>query len=387
MEPLLIFAVAGLTILLAWGWIMWFRGRTSETGPAPSSNIRPRSGTLGHEEMGRLLDHLDDGVLIFNELLSLVYANASGRLLLGLPPGSLPALLPNRELHSIARRVMARGEQVSALLDATSDEHPKLRCKAVRLAAEQGVFVVLQDVTDQESTARMRRQFVSHASHELKTPVAGIRSLAEAIQAALQDDPEKARQFGDRLVGETERLALLLKDLLDLSRLEDPTSALDTIADVSQVAQEEADALKTAADARDITLSSRIEPGVRVRGDHKQLGLMIRNLLDNAIAYTPEGGAVSIEITVHDGEARIKVIDNGIGIALRDQARVFERFFRVDPARSRDRGGTGLGLAIVKHVADLCGGHVGVDSQIGEGSDFWVHLPLEGTPSASSEGE
>jgi signal transduction histidine kinase len=184
-------------------------------------------------------------------------------------------------------------------------------------------------------------------------------------------------------VTETERLGLLLKDLLDLSRLEDPTAVLDTIADISHVADNEVDALKTAADARNIGLSSSIEPGVRVRGDDKQLGLMIRNLLDNAIAYTPEGGTVSIEVAAKGREAHITVVDNGMGIALRDQARVFERFFRVDAARTRDRGGTGLGLAIVKHVADLCGGHVGVVSHIGEGSEFWVHLPLEGEPNRS----
>jgi signal transduction histidine kinase len=189
------------------------------------------------------------------------------------------------------------------------------------------------------------------------------------------NDPERTRHFAASLLKESQRLNRLVADLLDLSRLEDPATIANSISDLSAIARTEVTELLPHSEAKAILVRSSIDEGIRVKGDEAQLALMIRNLLDNAVRYTPEEGEVSIAVTTEGDEALLRVSDTGAGIPLRDQARVFERFYRVDKGRSRDQGGTGLGLAIVKHVADLHGGHVTVTSQLGEGSTFTVILP------------
>jgi signal transduction histidine kinase len=163
---------------------------------------------------------------------------------------------------------------------------------------------------------------------------------------------------------------------LDLSRLEDPAGVPEEPTDLAQIAHHEFEELNSAAAAKNMELIERIAPEVWVRGDDEQIALMVRNLLENAVRYTSDGGNVTLGVTDRDGWAIVTVTDTGIGIPREAQGRVFERFYRVDRARSRDRGGTGLGLAIVKHVAELHGGHVAVESVVGEGSTFTVSLPL-----------
>jgi two-component system, OmpR family, sensor histidine kinase SenX3 len=216
---------------------------------------------------------------------------------------------------------------------------------------------------------------VANASHELKSPVASLQALADAIRDAVRDDPETARRFADRLIIESDRLGRLIADLLDLSRLEDPVSVSSHPMELSSVARAQAAALRPEASAKDLGLVERIDSGVWVKGDEQQLGLMIRNLLDNALRYTPGGGTIEIEVAREGGDAIVRVRDSGIGIPLNAQSRVFERFYRVDKDRSRDRGGTGLGLSIVRHVAELHAGHVAVESELGRGSTFTVRLP------------
>jgi two-component system sensor histidine kinase SenX3 len=240
----------------------------------------------------------------------------------------------------------------------------------------EGVVLFLTDATDEQRGLRLRRQFVAHASHELKSPVAAIQALGEAIGEAAADDPEAVEHLSKRLVFETTRLGRLVADLLDLSRVEDPASIASNPVNLSEIADSEIAAGRTDAEAREIVLRSDVTPDVWVAGDQRQLSLLVRNLLDNAIRYTPEGGNVTIDLRTSRDEAVVVVSDDGIGIPLKAQARVFERFFRVDEARSREHGGTGLGLAIVKHVADLHGGHVGVESVLGDGSKFTARIPL-----------
>ena len=254
-----------------------------------------------------------------------------------------------------------------------------VRVRAIPLEDQGGVAIVLQDVTEELGTQRIRRQFVANASHELKSPVAGMQALSEAIRDAVHDDPAMAQRFSEKLVGETERLGRLISDLLDLSKLEDPANISRRSTNLSLVAEEQFEEVRGAASSKAMDLRSMISDEVWVKGDHQQLGLMIRNLLDNAIRYTPERGTVTLSVSGDERDALISVSDNGMGIPLKSQARVFERFYRVDKDRSRDRGGTGLGLSIVKHVVELHGGHVSLDSELGEGSTFTVRLP-SGTP-------
>jgi signal transduction histidine kinase len=239
-----------------------------------------------------------------------------------------------------------------------------------------GVVVLLRDISDDQRNQRVRRQFVTHASHELKTPIASIQLLAEAVIDAAQNDPERTRHFAKNLLQESQRLNRLVTDLLDLSRVEDPGTIANSLTDLSAVAAIEVAEATPQAVAKMITMRSAVDPGITIRGDGGQLALMVRNLLDNAVRYTPEQGEISLEVRIQNDEVVLRVVDSGVGIPLRDQARVFERFYRVDEGRSREEGGTGLGLAIVKHVADLHGGHVSVSSQLGEGSTFTIVLPL-----------
>ncbi len=216
---------------------------------------------------------------------------------------------------------------------------------------------------------------MAHASHELKSPVAGIQILAEAVREAAQDDAAAVAGFADRIVAETDRLGHLIADLLDLSRLEEAEAVPETPVELSQVVAGEVTSATYVAERAGTRLESDVQPGVWVRGERAQLGNLVRNLLENAVRYTPDGGKIVVTLERDQAEAVLTVEDDGIGIPLEAQQRVFERFYRVDRARSRDTGGTGLGLAIVKHIAELHGGTVGVESELGQGSTFCARFP------------
>lgn len=330
-----------------------------------------------------ILDRLNEGVVLLDERLRPVLFNAAARRILGFRGDGLPARLPAEEVVVVARQARDRAGEVEDLLTLWFPKRSTLKARAIPTV--DGVLVVLEDVTDELLSQQVRREFVAHASHELKSPVASLQALAEAVHQASEDDPEAVGRFSYKMVAEATRLGRLISDLLDLSRLEEPGGVPDQPADLSRVALRQLGQVRVPAQSKDMELESRIQPGVWVRGDEQQLALMIRNLLENAIRYTPHGGRVILEVTRVEDDAILSVTDTGIGIPLEAQARVFERFYRVDKARSRDRGGTGLGLAIVKHVAELHGGDVSVRSQLGEGSTFTTRLPAQDPePPASS---
>lgn len=239
------------------------------------------------------------------------------------------------------------------------------------------LLLLAEDRTEARRIDAIRRDFVVNASHELKTPVGALGLLAETVAEAA-DDPVAVRRFAGRMQTESRRLAALVHDILQLSRVqaEDSLAAV-TEVDLAQVIGEAVDRARTSATARRITIEAAPEPVV-VRGDHDLLVTVVRNLLDNAVAYSDPGTRVGVGTTVRheEGIVEIAVVDQGIGIPAEAQPRVFERFYRVDPARSRDTGGTGLGLSIVKHVVADHGGDVTVWSEPGHGSTFTVRLPL-----------
>ena len=332
---------------------------------------------------GEILERMDEGVLVLDDALVPIKATAAARSLLHLGQGRLPARVPFEEVLSVARRALSTQgptEQTISLWPAQST----LRIRALPLEDPAGVAVLFQDVTEELRTMRIRRQFVANASHELKSPVASLQALGEAIVEAARDDPETAIKFATKLTCETERLSRLIADLLDLSKLEDPINLAARDTNLTAVGQRQLADFRSTAQAKDLSLVERLESGVLVRGDEQQLGLMLRNLLDNAVKYTPDGGVVSVEIFREGSDAVARVSDTGIGIPLNAQSRVFERFYRVDKDRSRHSGGTGLGLSIVKHVVDLHGGYLGLESQLGEGSTFTVRLPALGERSLKS---
>jgi two-component system sensor histidine kinase SenX3 len=229
----------------------------------------------------------------------------------------------------------------------------------------------------------MRRDFVANVGHEIKTPVGALALLAEAALDA-GDDAAATSRFLNRIQHEASRLSRLVQELLDLSRVQggDPLAA-DAV-DIDDVIDEAVDRSRAAAESKQITIVRAGDVGVVVSGDGSQLVTAVVNLLDNAISYSHPSTHVTVNVEERDGWVDIAVKDEGIGIAESDRERIFERFYRVDPARSRATGGTGLGLAIVKHVVSNHGGTVRVWSTPGTGSTFTLSLPTSTRPSLPS---
>jgi two-component system sensor histidine kinase SenX3 len=226
---------------------------------------------------------------------------------------------------------------------------------------------------------KIRRDFVANVSHELKTPATSLRLLAESLERTIDEDPVQARLFAAQLKKETERLSQLITDLLDLTRLESQEGVENPVlVDVRSVLMSVLARMRRVARRKNITLQwKRFGKAAHytVRGDETQLTSMFTNLVDNAVKYTAPGGRVEVTGGFEDSEIVIRVSDTGIGIPEGKLPRIFERFYRVDKARSKETGGTGLGLSIVKHVAENHGGRVTVESTLGEGSTFTVYLP------------
>jgi two-component system, OmpR family, sensor histidine kinase SenX3 len=228
---------------------------------------------------------------------------------------------------------------------------------------------------------KIRRDFVANVSHELKTPATSLKLLAESLVEILEEDPDQARFFAEQLKNETERLAKLITDLLDLARLESEEGIPNPQPmDVRSILMGVLSHLRPAARQQKIDLSWKRSGSTHqytVRGDETQLTSMFSNLVENAVKYTPPGGRVQVTGESDESEVVVRVSDTGIGIPENNLARIFERFYRVDKARSKETGGTGLGLSIVRHVVENHGGRVSVESTPGEGSTFTVHLPRE----------
>ena len=235
------------------------------------------------------------------------------------------------------------------------------------------------DPDELQRVKEIRRDFVANVSHELKTPATSLKLLAESLEETLEEDPVQARLFAAQLKRETERLAQLITDLLDLARLEseEPTDYPDVV-DVRGVLMSVLSRMRRVARKKEITLQwKRFGRAAQytVRGDETQLTSMFTNLVDNAVKYTPPGGRVEVIGGFEGSEIVVRIADTGIGIPEGKLSRIFERFYRVDKARSKATGGTGLGLSIVRHVAQNHGGRVTVESTPGEGSVFTVYLP------------
>lgn len=238
------------------------------------------------------------------------------------------------------------------------------------------VLVLAEDRTQAQRVETIRRDFVANVSHELKTPIGAIKLLAEAVTEA-KDDPEAVEHFSRRMIDEGDRLTRLVQQIIDLSRLQNdlPSEHLHAIK-VSELVAEACEHSLTEAEAKQIELRADTEPDLVVHGDRAQLHAAVSNLVENAVTYSPQGSRVTVTASAKADDVAITVTDNGIGIPEAELDRIFERFYRVDPARARATGGTGLGLSIVKHVAASNGGSVEVWSEPGLGSSFTLVLPV-----------
>lgn len=288
--------------------------------------------------------------------------------------------LSHAELRELAAGVWADGVTREAAIDlprnASGSGILHTRTRAAMLGAHH-VLLLVDDQTQARRVEEVRRDFVANVSHELKTPVGGLALLAEAVQDA-QDDPEAVARFAKKMRKEAARLTRLVKEIVDLSRLQ-ADAALDDprLVDIEAVVLEAVDHSRTSAELKEVDFDVRTEPGVFVYGTEDLLVTAVRNLLANAVTYSEAGSrvAISSRLSADKTIAEIAVTDHGAGIPATAQGRVFERFYRVDAARSRSTGGTGLGLAIVKHVCENAGGEVSVWSEEGRGSTFTIRLP------------
>ena len=323
-----------------------------------------------------ILASMEEGVLLFDRRERAVFANAAAESHLGTAPADVAALLPI-DLQKAARRAGYTGTVVRVIVE-TGTPSRWLRAVASPVGDDGSVLLVVRDVTEARRIDEVRRDFVANASHELKTPAASIQAAAETIRSAAVDDPAAVQRFATQLERDAFRLSRIVADLLDLSRLE-TGSDLGERTRLDTIVREEARRFADAAAEAELTLTVDAVDVPAVRGSARDLSLLVRNLIDNAIRYTRPGGTVVVQVAATETQVVLGVRDDGVGIPSRDLPRIFERFYRVDRARSRDTGGTGLGLAIVRHVSENHGGTVHVESELGRGTAFEVRLPLPGS--------
>lgn len=252
----------------------------------------------------------------------------------------------------------------------------ELTVNVLPLTQDQLVLVLVSDESEAQRIHDIRRDFVANISHELKTPIGALSLLSEAVLGA-KDEPDSVVKFATRMQSEAKRLTDLVQEIINLSRIQDsdPLQIAQEIS-VSYLIKEAIDQCQINAENRGVAITFHEETQGKLWGDRDQLIMAIQNLIDNAINYSPENTKVVVTSKVHDNLVEISVTDQGIGIPESDLQRIFERFYRVDPARSRQTGGTGLGLSIVKHVAAKHGGDVKVWSAENVGSTFTLMMPL-----------
>jgi len=255
--------------------------------------------------------------------------------------------------------------------------------RVARLGARY-ILLLAEDRTESYRLDEVRRDFVANISHELKTPIGAVGLLAEALEAA-SDEPDQVRRFAKRLTKEADRLARITQEIIELSRLQAADALTKPeVVEIDRVVALAIDQNRVAAESSRVTIVSGGDAGAEVYGDEPLLAVALHNLIANAIQYSPKGSRVGVGVKNSDGIVEIAVTDQGIGIPDEELDRVFERFFRIDPARSRHTGGSGLGLSIVKHVVQNHGGDIRVWSQPGNGSTFTIRLPKASLAVAAS---
>jgi two-component system phosphate regulon sensor histidine kinase PhoR len=321
-----------------------------------------------------IINGMSEGVALVQEGFIAVANPAFGRLL------GLPGDVEGRGLRD-ATRLPAVGDAIDVALGKREGVSREVqvagRALLVRIdpLGERQAVVVLIDMTEPKRLERLRREFVANASHELRTPVAAIVGVAETLAAGAADDPEARQSFLEILTRHAQRLSRLTTDLLDIARMEAGYRPRVEQVDVAAAVDAVVGTLQVKADDKKIELGKSVAPELRASAERAAVEQILTNLVDNAIKYTPSGRQVKLMAELRGGRVRITVEDTGPGIPREHLPRLFERFYRVDDARSRDIGGTGLGLAIVKHLVAANGGDVAVESEVGRGSRFIVTLP------------
>ena len=356
--------------------------RLAITEMAQALGTQVAAAEAEHAQLATILETMVDGVIVLDAAGRVVLINDAAAQLVGAHAGdargrSLVDVARDYELSSAVRTALREGTPQRQLIELG---HPvrlvQLACMPlIRSASEKQALLLLQDVTELQRADTIRREFVANVSHELRTPVAGLKALAETLASGALDDPPAARSFVDRMQLEADRLAQLVEELLELARLEERRAVgqpepIDLPALVARAAER----LRPLADRKGVSL--RVEPSAGlpgVSGDAGRLERAIVNLVDNAIKFTPADGEVLVRCWRDGSDVLAAVSDTGTGIAVEDQARIFERFYKTD--RARASGGAGLGLAIAKHSVQGMGGRIWAESEEGKGSTFLIALP------------
>lgn len=322
-----------------------------------------------------LLEALPEPALLFDGRLRLAATNEASRTLLELrdEPYTASQALGTARVADLVGEAAAAGRTVrmETVLDGRDLE-------VVASPVGDHTLLSLRDQTDRQRVDAVRRDFVANASHEMKTPVAGIQALADALTVTIEHgEHERSRELTARLTDEADRLGRLITELLSLRRLEEDGQRARTPVDLTALVADEVERVRRRATGRDIHVACELPESAVVAGAEGDLRLVVSNLLDNAVGYNRDGGRIDVDLRSCDGAWCLVVADTGIGIPRQDLDRIFERFYRVDVARSRAEGGTGLGLSIVRHAAERHGGSVRVTSMLGEGATFTVTLPVQ----------
>ena len=332
-----------------------------------------------------ILGSMVEGVAVVNAAERLLFANRGFAEILGLdvPPQSGSALLEvvrQTELIEAVRGVLKGEPRVEAeIVTGTLRQHFfAVTVASVSAAETSGAVIVLHDITELRKLERIRRDFVANVSHEFKTPLTAIQGFAETLLAGAIDDPQNRIRFLEIILEHSRRLARLTDDLLKLSKMDADKLELEIRRlGVSVFVESCIETTQRPAAEKDLRISVKLPERLPdIAADRRRLAEVLQNLLDNAMQYTPAGGQIMVSASANGAEMTFTVSDTGIGIPQADQPRIFERFYRVDVARSREVGGTGLGLSIAKHLVEAHGGRIWVHSEVGQGSQFYFTVPL-----------
>ncbi len=321
-----------------------------------------------------LLDTTEDAVLVADGAGQIKQSNAVAAALFGTAAGgTLLAHTLSSELEDLYRQAVRRQVPVEREVTLSRPAPRTLHARVTPVSAGEYLFV-LRDLTELRRLERVRRDFVANVSHELRTPLTSIKAMAETLLDGARTDEAVAPRFLQTIMRESDRLVRLSADLLDLSRVE-AVGIQKSPLDLAALAADVAARLAGQAEKAGLTLVNTLRAPLIAPADRDEMAQVLVNLLDNAIAYTPPGGTVTLSAAETRETITLSVTDTGIGILSHDISRLFERFYRADKARSRASGGTGLGLSIVKHIVESHGGTVAVDSEYNKGSVFSFTLP------------
>ncbi|MEZ6194313.1 MAG: ATP-binding protein [Planctomycetota bacterium] len=362
--------------------------RTARSIERVADEIRRRTERAAQGEKGlrTILAGMVEGVVAVDEELEIMLINERAASMLGIEDVAegrpLTGVAGAAPLKAAMKRVLALGEATTGEIETESDglvQILELTTAPLRDSDRRitGVVTVMHDMTAVKLAEKMRRDFVANVSHELKTPLTAIHGAAATLIDSPEMPPDVRERFLRNIYRNSERLEQLIGDILELSRIQQGAERLEReMVDVSRLIADIVNRLEAVAVAKGNHVEFRKPPQVvMLDTDRQALSSIVENLISNGIRYTPSGGRIVVTLDFHPGEIGLEVSDNGIGISRKYQSRIFERFYRVDKARSRAEGGTGLGLAIVKNYVQALGGHVDVTSELGKGSTFRVRIP------------